>query len=181
MMHCLFRFARPDEAKGKRREIAENFRPSSASSVPIEVGQGMPPIDIECDEGCFWVGTRCTLFWVGGTPNDIYEAQITENIPRDETNPSRLIDVEEPSFKFRLTSYFYLPGSVEVPVPFKNFPTPPHYYQWFEVVQGAARIVMPGSGAFVPIDASAGKPGRVPLSCPQIEVSTGVYRVLGGC
>lgn len=180
MLHCLFRFARPTEARGKRREIAENFRPSSATSDPLAIGPGMPPIDVECDGGKFWIGTRCSLFWRGGTVGDRYEVQITENVPRDETDPKRLIDIEEPAFIYSLTSYFYLPGNEDIPVPFINFPTPLPYFQHFEVGQGAARILMP-TGGIIPIDASAGKAGRVPLSSPQIQVSTGFYRVLGGC
>jgi hypothetical protein len=173
MMHCLFRFSSPAMARrGKRRRPLGGMWPTGATVNST--------LDVECDGGspadplAFWIGTPCSLFWIGGTPGDQYEVEVSENVPRDQTEREKMIDVEEVPFVFQLTSYFFVTGEGSDWI---NFPTPPPYYDDFEVVQGAARLAGPG-GRFLPLDNNSAKP-RVRLSSPQIQIQPGIYNLLG--
>jgi hypothetical protein len=167
MYHGVMKFYIPGlDRVGKRRRCVGTYTP--------EVVALNETIDIAMDQGTGWVGSKAALFLTGGTPGDVYDVTITEDIPRDETDPERVIDVYEDPFRYRLTSYFVVP-EVDGHVVFADFPAPPAYHQWFEVVSGSAALLMSG-GARLPLDEGS-KP--IPLSSPKIQVTSGVYLTKG--
>jgi hypothetical protein len=174
MMHLLWRFARPPKQARKRREIVDVYAPEAANPQ----GGTIPPILVETDGGTFWVGTPATLFLVGGVTGDVYEVTITENVPRDlvaeahpEESTERIVDVYEEPFRFALTTYVVAGGG------FVSFPPATAYHQFFELGSGSAQLFLPLGGT-IPIT-TPGYAGRVPLSGPPIQVSTGYYRTTG--
>ena len=166
-LHCLWKWATPEQrVAGKRREI---LFPPTGQDLQDEVV-------VESDPGWFWVGADAELRFCGGTPGDQYEVQVTAFATRIEMNAlerRRAVDVFEPATELALTSVFI----VTTESGWMSFPAPlPQYHSHFEVVQGAARVVL-GAGA-APLDASYGPGGRIPLSVPHIDVRTGIYRTV---
>jgi hypothetical protein len=171
MLRARIKFFSPaDEACCKRRRIVDTWRPEgSTPNFPIEV---------VFDHGTGWVGTKAGLYLEGGTDGDLYDVTIAQDVPRNERDPERVIDVYEDPFVFRLTTYIVTDGGAFVP-----FPEPPPYHQWFSVTQGAAQLAMPG-GVFLPLTESFSDygprgEGQIPLSAPQIQVSSGIYVTSG--
>lgn len=166
MLHAIMRFAIPGAQDCKRRRNVQQYSPN---------GVGVnDAIEVEFDHGTGWIGTKAELFLTGGTAGDIYDVTITEDVPRDQTDPDRVIDVYEDAFQFRLTSYLVVPDPAPPAPPpgYTVLPTPPAYHQWFYVVQGAAQLVLGASR--LPLT-NHGPDARVALSAPQIEVSSGIY------
>lgn len=167
MLHAQMRFAIPGTQRaGKRRRIVDAWTPPGVTISSAIV--------VDFDHGTGWVGSKASVNLVGGTNGDQYDVTITEDVPRDETDPERAIDVYEDPFRFRLTSYFSVPD-VDGHITFATFPTAPDYHQWFQVIEGTAALIMP-AGIRLPLLASS---GTVPLSSPQIRVSTGIYMTSG--
>lgn len=165
-LHCLWKWTTPEQRiAGKRREIL----------VPPTGQQLQDEIVAESDPGWFWVGTDAELRFCGGRPGDKYEVQVTAFATRIEMSARdrrQAVDVFEPATELALTSVFF----VTTESGWMQFPAPPQYHSHFEVVQGSARVVL-GAGV-VPLDASYGPGGRIPLSVPQIDVRTGIYRTV---
>ena len=88
-----------------------------------------------------------------------YDVTITEDVPRDECEPERVIDVYEDPFRFRLTSL--LPGKSDE-AGYIDFPAPLPYHQWFWVVQGAAQVLIQGAASAIPLSTSYGPAGNIP-------------------
>lgn len=167
MLHAVMRFFIPGtQETGKRRRIVGKYTPEG-----VAVNE---TIDIAFDHGTGWIGSKASLFLRGGTNGDVYDVIIAESVPRDETDPDRVIDVYEDPFRFRLTSYFSVPD-VDEHFTFVDFPTAPDYHQWFQVIEGTAELVMP-AGVRLPLSSRSKK---VPLSAPQIRVSSGIYVTKG--
>jgi hypothetical protein len=166
MLHAQMNFANPTgQAKGKRRQLLGSWVP--------EGHKPNDPIVVSFDQGCGWVGTPASIWLVGGTNGDQYDVTISAFIPRDETDPERVIDVYEGPFKFRLTHYFV--NDEEHPL--RDFPTNGPglaYHQWLKVKVGAATVTLPTGTITVPPGG-----GKLPLSAPPIQVSTGIYVTKG--
>lgn len=171
-LHLLVRFARPKrglpdsygqvDKAGKRREHITGYSPT-----------GIPesnPIQVETDPGSYWIGTDAEIYFIGGTPGDRYEVTACAGTVRQEVERKKSIDLMEPPFVFSLTSIFAPEGGT-----FVNFPALPLYHQWLEVVQGFVKL----AGVVIPLDASYGPGGRIPLNIPTLSVSTGIYRTGG--
>ena len=164
MMHAVIKFAIPGTQRaGKRRRCVNAWTPDR-----VTINE---PIEVAFDEGCGWVGTKAALFFRGGASGDQYDVTITEDVPRNECEPERVIDVYEDPFRFRLTSYFVVSDEAG----YIDFPAPLPYHQWFWVVQGAAQVLIPGAASAIPLSSSYGPAGKIPLSAPRIQVSTGIY------
>jgi hypothetical protein len=168
VLHCLWRFARPSADFGKRRTILGNSAPRGLT--------GNEPIEVQSDDGTFWIGTEASLRFMGGVAGEVYDVSVTYVCPRDEQDPAAAIDVYEDPFRFELSSIFVVGANV----PMVALPPAPLYHREFYVVQGAAQVIVPGgSGGIVPLDASYGLAGAISLSLGRIEVSTGIYKTRG--
>jgi hypothetical protein len=179
VFHCLWRFAHPAGGSiGQRREWTADWTPPPATPGGMAAVTAADPQFIETDPGCFRVATQANLYFLGGVAGDVYDVQVRQFCSRDEAEAAGAIDVYEPPFKVELTHYVWSQNPDSGAPIFVPFAAPlPLGATHFQVVQGAAGIPLSG-GRRIPIDASYGDGGRVPLSTP-IVVATGVYRTTG--
>lgn len=167
-LHCLFRWSQPVTMKGQRREIL----------LAPDGQQQQQEIFVETDPGTYRVGSNAGVELLGGVPDDQYEVQITAFVTRREHTRAEVeegyaaVDVFEPAAKIELTSVFFISDSDTGG--WYDFPAAPQYHTYFEVVQGNSRIVLAAGN--VPLDASYGPGGRVPLNMPRIQIQTGIYK-----
>ena len=169
MLYGVFKFFVPlQQQAGKRRTTIGACWPTGNTA--------QQSIDVAADAASGWIGTKCSLFFAGGTPGDEYEYTLTDFVPREFTKRNterdeRVVDVYEPLFCFSLTSYLVIIDQI-------NFPTPPAYHQWFEAAAAnTAQMTIPAVGV-IPI--VPGETGRVKLSAPQIQIVASGYFTTGG-
>jgi hypothetical protein len=161
-MHCLFSFAHPRITRGKRRSMVANWAPAFPTKVKAQ-----DQTQVECDPGRFWIGTPCSVAFIGGNKGDKYDVSVEVNIIREIQEPDESWDIFEEPFEFALTSFLVLnplsPG----------FPQVPLWHTHFEVVQGAVTV------AGQPLT-NYGPGGKVPLNAgPIILTASGIYRTTG--
>lgn len=167
MCHLLLQFPSPARQRdGKRRRPHGAWYPTGALNNDV--------ISVETDGGSFFNGTFVTAYLVGGTTGDQYEVTVEEFVPRDVTDPERIVDVAEDPVNVRLTRYVFSTGD---PGTWVNFGAFPLWHYDFEVVQGQARL-SGGGGLFLPLDNTSDHP-RVPLSSPRIQIQPGIYQTVG--
>lgn len=166
-LHCLWEFARPEFERGRRRKNVPSWRPQGVRELD--------PIQVETDPGVFWVGTQASLWFLGGTPGDVYNVSVTQSTPYDFPEDAS-VDTYEPGFSFTLTSIFEVPITNFNPDGIIPFPAIPNYHYGFEVVGGQATVMF-SALSVVPLN-----PGvKVPATyASYLNVSTGVYRTYGG-
>lgn len=84
LLHCLLRFARPEEAVTVGfRQVAEYAADGPSGTIK--------PVDIECDAGTYYLPSSVALFLTGGTEGDAYDVTITSHYPR--CMPSKYLEV----------------------------------------------------------------------------------------
>lgn len=175
-LHCLFSFSVPPIDAGKRRATELN---SPLPSLPPTVA-ARTQLDVETDAGRYWIGSPCALGYVGGTPGDIYSVCVQFSCVKQVRDQCQNVDLMEPAFEFGLTSWFFTENGAFVQFPGSGILLP-QYHTHFEATQGAARVVLAAGN--VPLNASYGPSGRVPLTnrstSAGIQVSTGIYRTTG--
>src|SRR6185437_12555350 len=87
-LHCLFKWSQPVELRGQRRQIL----------LPPQGQKMQQEVYVETDPGTYWVGSDAELRFLGGTPGDEYEVEITAYVIRhelDEWEEERAVDLFE--------------------------------------------------------------------------------------
>jgi len=161
-LHCVFEFAHPRVTVGKRRSVVANWAPSLPAKLKAQ-----DPIFVECDPGCYWIGTPCNVRFTGGRKGDLYDVAVTIDVTRQVQKPSDSFDTFEDPFRFALTSV------VTYNALSPALPTPPQWHTDFELIQGGVTV------AGFPLT-NYGPGARVPLNMgPILLTENSIVRTVG--
>ena len=177
LLHCLWTFWRPKVGIGKRRATEPQWKPNG---VPDQ-----DPIRVETDPGWFWVGTKASLSFVGGTVGDEYLVSVTYATPRDMLLPETefemvrgslasgrigAIDVYEDPFNVELSATFLDPPNGG----FTDLVVPDYHTHFVNLCGGVAQVT---NGLGVIRLGTHTKP--IPLNLGQFQVQGGVFSTVG--